>query len=341
MEAMMAICLAAGLAAGASDDAKLERFEFTRTEMAVPIAIVLYASNDATADRAAQAAYERIHELNSILSDYDEDSELRRLCRTSSEGKPAHVSDDLWRVLDRALELSAQTGGAFDPTIGPVSKLWRRARRVKQLPSPEALKTALAKVDYRGIRLHEESQSVELLKSDMLLDLGGIAKGYALEEGAKVLKKQGIDRFLLHAGGDMVLGEAPPDKPGWKVGIGQTDPQKPPRFYLWLSNVETATSGDRFQYAEIAGRRYSHLIDPRTGLGLTGHCQTTVVVPRGTLADGLASAICILGLEKGLKLLEKTPGAAAYIISATEDGKEEIRQSENWKILPLVREELE
>ena len=280
---MIAIVLAVGLAGGPLENSNFDRYEFTQTEMAVAITIVIYAPDDATASRAAQAAFERIHGLNAILSDYDENSELRRLCDSSSEGKPVHVSEDLWRVLRHALNLSAQTEGAFDPTIGPVSKLWRKARRLKELPSPEALKTALAKVDYRKVRLHPDRQAVELLKPNMLLDLGGIAKGYALEEASQVLKKQGIDRFLLHAGGDMVLGDPPPNRHGWKVGIGQTDPQKPPRFYLWLSNVEVATSGDRFQFVEIGGRRYSHILDPKTGLGLTDHCQATVVVPQGTL----------------------------------------------------------
>jgi FAD:protein FMN transferase len=335
METIIAACLMAGLMAVPPDSpTDLKRWEFTRTEMAVQVSIIIYAPSDATAAAAADAAFDRIHQLNSILSDYDEESELRQLCRRSSPGNPVRVSDDLWHVLRHAAELSAQTDGAFDVTIGPVARLWRRARRLKELPSSEALRSALARVDYRAIRLHEKNQSVELLKPNMLLDLGGVAKGYALEEAFEAVKKRGIGRVMLHAGGDMVLGDPPPGKSGWRIGIGQIDPQKPPRSYLSLANVEVATSGDRFQFVEIGGKRYSHIIDPKTGVGLTRHCQVTVVVPLGTQADGLASSICILGLDKGLAMLENIPGAAAFAIAVSEDGKEEIRQSSCWKNLP-------
>ncbi|MCC6123985.1 MAG: FAD:protein FMN transferase [Pirellulales bacterium] len=321
------------------DNVDLKRFEFDRTEMAVQFNIIMYAPDDATAADAAQAAFDRIHQLNDILSDYAEESELRQLCIHSSEGNAFSVSDDLWRVLNQALELSARTEGAFDATIGPLSRQWRRARRTKELPSAEALKSALARVDYRAIRLHPDRHAVELLKPNMLLDLGGIAKGFALGEAYKIVKSRGIGRVMLRAGGDMVLGDSPPGKPGWRIGVGQIDPEKPPRFHLWLSNVEIATSGDRFQFVEIGGKRYSHLIDPKTGLGITGQRQATVVVPRGTLADGLASSICIMGPEKGLPMLEKIPGAAAYLIHIPEQaGKEEIRQSSRWKNLPLAGE---
>jgi FAD:protein FMN transferase len=340
MGTMIAAWLMVGAMAGPPvDQVDLKRFEFTRTEMAVQFFIIMYAPDDATAAAAAEAAFDRIRKLNAILSDYDEESELRRLCSNSSEGNPVKVSDDLWKVLNRALELSKRTDGAFDPTIGPVSRLWRRARRTKQLPSADALKTALARVDYRAIRLLPDRQAVELLKPNMLLDLGGIAKGYALGEAYKIVASRGIGSVMLRAGGDMVLGAPPPGKPGWRIGVGQIDPEKPPRFYLWLSNVEIATSGDRFQFVEIGGKRYSHLLDPKTGLGLTGRCQTTVVVPRGTLADGLASSICIMGPEKGLRMLEKIPGAAAFLIDVSEQpGKEEVRQSARWKSLPRAEE---
>lgn len=341
MGAIIAAWLVVGMMAGQPDNhQELKRYEYTRTEMAVPVFIIMYARDDATAAAAADAAFDRIHALNSILSDYDEESELRQLCAHSSEGNAVQVSEDLWRILYQAVKLSEQTDGAFDVSIGPVVKLWRRARRLKELPSAEALKTALARVDYRAIKLHPDNKAVELLKPKMQLDLGGIAKGYALEEAYKVLHQKGIDRVLLRAGGDMVLGDSPPDKPGWRIGVGQIDPEKPPRFYLWLSQVEISTSGDRFQYVEIGGKRYSHLIDPKTGLGLTDRSQATVVVPRGTLADGLSSSICILGPKKGFSLVEKIPGAAAYLITIPDqEEKEEVFQTESWKKLPVAEKE--
>jgi thiamine biosynthesis lipoprotein len=213
------------------------RYEFHQTEMAVPLHIVIYAPDNATASLAARAAFARFHELNAILSDYDPESELRRLCDNSSEGKAVRVSDDLWRVLQRSLELSERSEGAFDVTIGPIVRLWRSARHTKELPSPESLAGARKKVGYRYVRLDPRHQTVELLKSNMRLDLGGIAKGYAVDEAMKELRKHGIARMMVEAGGNIGLGDPPPDKSGWRIGVAPPDANSPPRQYLNLSKV--------------------------------------------------------------------------------------------------------
>jgi FAD:protein FMN transferase len=310
----------------------LKRFEFTQTEMAVPIRIVLYAGDDATATQAAETAFSRFRELNAVCSDYDPQSELRRLCDTSSEGKPVRVSDDLWRVLVRADELSAQSAGAFDVTVGPVVRLWRSARRTKELPSHKSLQAALSRVGYRSVRLLPERQSVELLRPKMLLDLGGIAKGYAVDEAMKTIRRRGITRMMVEAGGNIGLGDPPPERPGWRIGIAPPDLHSPARQYLSLSRTAISTSGDLWQYAVIGGVRYSHLIDPRTGMALTDHSSVTVVGPDGLSTDGLSSAVAVLGPEKGLKLVDGTPGAAALIVRVI-DGKQQTYQSKKWKEL--------
>jgi thiamine biosynthesis lipoprotein len=324
--------LGAGLLGMENTEPVLTRFEFTRTEMAVPITIVIYSDDDTNANRASKAAFDRIHELNDIMSDYDPQSELSRLCHGYSTGESVHISDDLWRVLACSQDLSARTDGAFDITVGPVVRLWRRARQLKEMPSPEALKKALAHVDFRFIRLDAEDHQVKLLKPDMRLDLGGIAKGYALDEAYSTLKKNGIDRAMIEAGGDIRLGEPPPNKPGWRIGVAQSDAKSPPRFYLWLSRKAVATSGDMWQFVIIDGKRYSHIVDPKSGIGLTDHRQVTVVAPDGITADGLATAVSVLGPEKGLKLIENTPNTATYIMRAP-NGKIESQASEHWRDL--------
>jgi thiamine biosynthesis lipoprotein len=301
--------------------------------MAASIKLVLYATDEATANRAAEAAFARVHDLNAVLSDYDPESELRRLCRTSRKGVPVAVSDDLWRVLERAQTIAEKSNGAFDMTVGPVVRLWRRARIRRQLPSPERMKAARQKVGYRLVRLHPENQSVELLEPDMLLDLGGIAKGYAADEALAVLRKHGITRALVDAGGDIVLGDPPPDRPAWRVGVAPLDDEAPPSQFLALANVAVATSGDAWQHVVIDGMRYSHIIDPRTGMALTDHSSVTVVAPDGTTADALASAVSVLGPEKGIELVDKKCGAAAFIVRAPE-GKVQTYQSSRWKDLP-------
>jgi thiamine biosynthesis lipoprotein len=325
--------LGVGVSAAGAGEAGLERFQFTRTEMAVPMKIVLYAPTEAAASRAAEAAFARIHELGTLLSDYDPQSELRRLGNAAAEGKPVPVSEDLWRVLWQAQILSRRSEGAFDVTVGPVVRLWRRARRRHELPPPDQLQSARELVGYQLIRLDARHHGVELLKPEMRLDLGGIAKGYAIDEALAVLQGRGIKRALVDAGGDIALGDPPPGKPGWRIGIARLEADGPPTRILLLANTAIATSGDTWQYVEVGGRRYSHIVDPRTGLGLTDHSSVTVVAPQGILADGLASAVSVLGPEKGLKLIEETPGAAALIVRAPR-GKVETYESSGWRDLP-------
>jgi len=334
------VCLfAAGISAAGPGEPGLSRFRFNGVEMAVPVKIVLYAADEATATQAAEAALARMRQLNAILSDYDPESELRRLCSTSMEGKPIPVSEELWHVLSRAQALSERSGGAFDVTVGPVVRLWRRARRQHEMPSPERLAAARDLVGYRLVRLDSELRAVELLKQGMRLDLGGIAKGYAVDEALAVLRKRGITIALVDAGGDIGLGDHPPGKPGWLIGVAPLESESPPTRHLWLSRRAIATSGDTWQYVEIGGRRYSHLVDPRTGLGLTDHSSVTVVAPDCITADSLASAVSVLGPEQGLKLIDDTPGTAAFIVRAPE-GATETYESCRWKELPVAEPKL-
>ncbi|NUQ65510.1 MAG: FAD:protein FMN transferase [Pirellulales bacterium] len=321
-----------GILAAPADETKLQRFEFVRTEMAVPVKLVFYCIDRDTANRAAEAAYARAHQLNGILTDYDPDSELRRLCATAGEGKAVPVSEDLWRVLVRSKEISERSGGAFDVTVGPVVRLWRRARRQEEFPPADRLDEARRLVGYKLVRLDPAHRAVELLKPEMRLDLGGIAKGYVIDQLLAELGKHGIQRALVDAGGDVGLGDPPPDKPGWQIAVASLDPKEKPGRFLSLSNCGVATSGDTWQFVELNGRRYSHLIDPRTGIGLTDHSNVTAVAPDAMTADALASAVSVLGPEAGLRMVEEMPGAAALILRAPE-GKLETYESCRWKKL--------
>jgi FAD:protein FMN transferase len=315
----------------------LRRFEFTQIEMAVDVKIVLYSADAATATVAAKDAFSRVHALNGILSDYDQESELCRLCNTAGEGKAVPVSLELWKVLEHAQSVSERSDGAFDVTVGPVVRLWRRARRQKELPSAQALREAEALVGYKSVRLDPQGHAVELLKKGMRLDLGGIAKGYAMDEALAQLQRHGITRAMVEAGGDMRLGDPPPGRPGWRVGIPPLDDAKAkPPSYLELSRIAVSTSGDVMQYVEIGGKRYSHIIDPRTGQALTDHCRVIVVGPTGIAADAITKAVGVLGPEKGLKLIDATPGMAAMVTRAP-NGKTEHYESGRWANLPQVK----
>lgn len=288
--------------------------------MGVSFTFILYAADEALANRAAEAAFARVAELNGLLSDYDAESELRQLCRQAPTSQPVPVSPELGYVLQRSQALAQRTDGAFDVTVGPLIRLWRRARRSGEMPSVARLEEAQQAVGYAHLQLVDE-QRVELLRPGMRLDLGGIAKGYAADEALAVFFAHGIRSVLVDASGDLVMGEPPPGAKGWRIGIAPlAGNDGSPSRYLTLAQRAVATSGDAWQYVEIDGRRYSHIVDPRTGLGLTVPSSVTVVAADGISADSLATAVSVLGPIAGLKLIEATPGAAACIV-LEEDGE--------------------
>jgi thiamine biosynthesis lipoprotein len=193
--------------------------------------------------------------------------------------------------------------------------LWRQARRTHRLPEPARLERARRSVGYQKMRLVPSRHAIELLASDMRLDLGGIAKGYALDEALKILQKHGIRRALVSGGGDMALGEAPPGKAGWRVELAPLDvTNAPPAEFLLLQNAGLATSGDLFQRLDIDGKRYSHIVDPRTGIGLTDHSLVSVIARDGMTADSLTKVVSVLGPEAGLKFIRNKTRAEARVV---------------------------
>lgn len=301
-----------------------ERHEFIRPQMGVPFQIVLYATNPTQARAASDAAFARIEALNAIFSDYEPDSEITLLGRHAPVGTPVPVSRELADLLHRSQSLARASDGAFDVTVGPMVQLWRRARRHRELPSPHLLAEARTRSGWQHLSVDPRSQTVTLHRDRMRLDFGGIAKGYAADEALRVLRELGCPRALVAASGDVAAGDPPPDRPGWRIEIGQSDlPAAPPPRILWLRNAAVATSGDLFQRLEIDGRRYSHILDPRTGMGLTDHGLVIVLARDATTADSLATTLSVLG-PAGLPLLERTPGAAALLLRAPEGTLESV-----------------
>lgn len=297
----------------------LERFTFEKAEMGLPVRVTLYAPSESIAHAAADAAFARIEALNAIFTDYDSDSELSLLSDSSGSGRAVPVSEELWLLLSFAQDLSRRSGGAFDMTVGPLVNLWRTARRKKELPARERVAEALGRTGYELVRLNESSRTVELVKPRMRLDAGGIAKGYALEEALKVLIQKGYPRSMVSGGGDLALGDPPPGEQGWRVEIVALDAPDAPKAPVYrLSNCSIATSGDLYQRLEIDGKRYSHIVDPRTGIGLTDHSLVSVIAKRGMEADALSKVLAVLGPEKGWPVLEETPGICARVLRATD-----------------------
>jgi len=310
-----AVALLGAAAQNPSDKNQLQRRQFEQVEMGMPFKVLLYSADPQAANRAAAAAFARIHELNGVMSDYDSGSELSRLSATAGSGKATPVSADLWNVLSRAQKLADQSDGAFDVTVGPLIKLWRRARRAKEMPSPERLAEAKVSVGHDSLRLDPEARTAELLKPGMRLDLGGIAVGFALDEALKVLAEHGITQVLIDGSGDIVVGDPPPGEPGWRIGVAPSEGKNSVASrYLSLKNCALTTSGDDVQFVEFDGKRYSHILDPRTGLGVTDHSSVTIVAPDCITADSLATATSVLGPKRGMALLEHYPGTTALIL---------------------------
>jgi thiamine biosynthesis lipoprotein len=264
---------------------RAERFEAVEPHMGTLVRITIYANNS----MPIQAAFSRIAELDEELSDYKPDSELNRLCRTHNQA--VRVSEDLFRVLEASIKLSAMTDGAFDITIGPVTHLWRLGK----LPDADTL----GRVGWRNLVLNTKNRTVELKIAGMQLDLGAIAKGYAADEALKTLRGLGVRRALIAVSGDIVAGDAPPGTEGWRIGL------EPSGGELLLKNAAVSTSGDTEQSREIGGERYSHIIDPKSGLGLRSAIAVTVVARRGLDADPIATAVSVLGEARGRAIFQR------------------------------------
>jgi thiamine biosynthesis lipoprotein len=301
--------------------------------MGTAFKIIVYASDEAVASKSAKAAFQRIAELDRIMSDYRPASELMQLCKKAG-GDPVKASDDLFYVLAKAQQVAERSDGAFDVTVGPVVRLWRVARKTRTLPDPEKLKAALGLVGYKNVKIDAKAHTISLLKAGMQLDLGGIAKGYAADEALKTLEKHGVKSALVAAGGDIAVSDAPPDAAGWTVAIAPlANPEGKPARSLLLNNAAVSTSGDAEQYVEIAGIRYSHIVDPKTGLGLVGRQSVTVTARRGIDSDSLTKVVSVWGVKRGLEFIEKTPGTEAFVVRKTDDGEETFQTKEFSKLL--------
>ncbi len=291
--------------------ADLQLFEAVQPHMGTLVRIQFYAPDAGRADAAFRAAFERIAQLDAIMSDYRADSEVNRLCLTAV-ARPVNVSTDLFTVLAAARALAEETDGAFDVTLGPVTLLWRQARRDHRLPEPRALREALQNSGYRKLHLDSAARTVSLDQPGMRLDLGGIGKGYAADAALAVLAEFGVRRALVAASGDLAIGDPPPGRNGWSVGIDAPDGGAGGfTRVLELSNAAVSTSGDSSQNLESGGVRYSHIIDPATGMGLTRPVAVAVVARRGIDADSWSTALSVLGPEHGLALIEKHAGLDA------------------------------
>ena len=277
------------------------RYETSAQKLGTQFKLIFYCQDSLIGEDLAAEAWKLVDKLNMIFSDYEGTSEVTQLSNSSGSSEWIEVSDALWEVIQRSHDLSVKSDGAFDITIGPLSKLWRRAFRRNMLPQETEIAEAKSRVNYNWIHFNNENRSILLEKSNMRLDLGGIAKGYIIDQVYDYFSEHDIAEVLIDGGGDIYVGATKLSAP-WKLSLGASD-----QHIKGLEYKGVASSGDHYRYLEVGEKKFSHIIDPRSGYGANQPSQVIISAPSCTLADALASAISILGLEKGQDLLVDFP----------------------------------
>jgi thiamine biosynthesis lipoprotein len=307
--------LASGCGRGDADAAATVRVTETQKHMGVPWTITVHAPDREAGAGAIAAGFAEVARLERLLSDYDPDSELSRLSAAAPTGAAIPVGDDVWNVLVRAEEMRMLTDGAFRITIGPLTSLWRQSRRSGHMPRPDKLAAARAAAEPEALVLDREARAVSLARAGMRLDPGGIGMGYAADRVLEVLGRRGIDSAMVDASGDIAVSAAPPGATGWRIEVaGLPVGAGSGGGTLILERAAVTTSGDAHQAVEIDGHRYSHVVDPRTGLGVAGPAAVTVIAPDATTADALATASSVLGPEEGPNVVERFSGCSARFV---------------------------
>jgi FAD:protein FMN transferase len=302
--------------------AQYQKHTFTRPKMGSPFSITLYAQDTVGLYQTIETAYAQVDRLNAIFSDYSETSEISILSKNAKKDMPIVVSKELMHVLKLADKAARLSNGAFDITVGHIVKLWRKARKDKAFPNDVDIKIALNKTGFKHIHYLSDT-TIAFDRVGVRLDFGGIVKGYAAQKVVDILTKNNFPMCLVDAGGDLAIGEKPlrtfdgknTEGVGWQIGISvpQSETALMPKM-LTLAKCAIATSGDMYNFVEINGKRYSHIVDPNTGIGLTHQRNVTVIANDGATADWLATACSVLPIRRAKRLIRKIPNAELLIL---------------------------
>jgi thiamine biosynthesis lipoprotein len=282
--------------------------------------VVVIARSERTAKRCIEAAFDVQERIESLMSDYRDDSELSKVNRDAAKG-PVPVSELTFEVLQKAVHFSRLSDGVFDVTVGPLVDLWRRAGEANEPPTEEALADARGKVGSDKLILDEHDRTVRFAVEGMRVDLGAIGKGYAADKSVEAMKKHGAIGAMVAIAGDIrCFGRPPRGQECWRIGLQDPNvaandlgPSKP-LLILALTSEGVSTSGDYRRFTSVQGQRQSHILDPHTGKGASTLVSDTIIAPDATSSDALSTAVNVLGLEKGLALIERLPSTAAILI---------------------------
>ncbi len=275
-------------------------------KMGSPFNLIFYSDDSVKAATLADRSFHLVDSLNLIFSDYIPASELNRLSASAGKDSFVWVSPLLYDMIVTSKQAWEKSEGAFDITIGPLSRLWRQARKENRFPSEKEIRTAREATGFDKILIDTSTHSIQLMQQGMQLDPGGIGKGFVAQQVVDFLRSNGIHSMLAGAAGDIVCGEPPPAKNGWSIGVNMPEHAHDlMNNSIELSNKAVSTSGDVYQYIEHKEKKYSHIIDPRTGYGVTFRRNVTIIAKDGATADWLATACSILTVRKAKKLVKQ------------------------------------
>ncbi len=289
-----------------------ERFESAHHAMGIGFRATVYCKSQQVAAGAFAEAWDKVDQLDGLLSDYRDDSAASLLAKFAPHDKPVSIDPELWSLIQTARDIGERTDGAFDITIGPSSHLWRMAIRRNRLPTEEKIIDAQARTGWDKLELHPDNQ-IRLLKEGMILDFGGIGQGYAADRIAEIFRTHEIESAIIDASGDVVVfGHPPAPQTGWTVSIPASKPFE--AIQLRILSGAVTSSGDLEQSLVIDGKTWSHLVDPRTGRATTHSTLVTVIAPTGTEADALASAFSVLAPERAIEIAEAWDNVEARLV---------------------------
>jgi len=298
-----------------------------RTVMGTLADVKVVAEDSAAAQKSITAAFEQFEEVERLMSYHDPNSQINQINRDAFR-YPVKVDESIFKVLEEAVKFSRLSDSAFDITVAPLIDLWNAAEEADKLPTQEEIDAAKAKVGSDNLILDPSHKTVRFAVEGMKLDLGGIAKGYAIDKAIEAIQEAGAFGAMVDVGGDIrVFGTPPRNKKFWSIGM--QDPKDTsdvvgPGVYLLVLNVNDAavtTSGDYRRYVSIQGQQFSHIIDTATGESAIDLTSVTIITHTAMKADALATAVTVLGIEKGLKLVESLADAEAILISSAPDYK--------------------
>ena len=309
--------------------AQTRKFSYSEMKMGSAFNLIIVSADSNKANHLARKSYELVDSLNHIFSNYDSSSELSKI-NASAGLLPYKMSTAMLDLVQKSQYAYIQSKGAYDISIGPLSSLWRNARKAKLFPEASTVLATKKLVGLNQVKINKRLGTIFLPSAEMQLDFGGIAKGYIAQWVINFLKANGIQQALVDAGGDIVMSGAPLNQQGWLIGVNlpETTDQLLNKK-LQLSNCSVATSGDVFQFIEYKGVKYSHIINPLTGYGVTNLRNVTIVAKTGATADWLATACSILPIQEAKQLA--ISHQAALLITTLKNGKLVFEATPNFK----------